>query len=68
MGTITTREDALAILHDGHADAVVVGRPALANSDLVRRWLEDLPLNIPDPLTFYGEGAAGYTDYPALAH
>lgn len=68
FGTVTTREEALAILREGHADAVVVGRPALANPDLVRRWLEDLPLNTPDPLTFYGDGAAGYTDYPALAH
>ncbi|HZK59141.1 MAG TPA: alkene reductase [Cryobacterium sp.] len=68
FGTVTTREEALAILRDGHADAVVIGRPALANPDLVRRWLEDRPLNTPDPLTFYGDGAAGYTDYPALAH
>jgi N-ethylmaleimide reductase len=22
------------------------------------------PLNTPDPATFYGGGAAGYTDYP----
>lgn len=25
------------------------------------------PYNKPDPATFYGEGAHGYTDYPALA-
>jgi 2,4-dienoyl-CoA reductase-like NADH-dependent reductase (Old Yellow Enzyme family) len=68
FGAVTTREEALAILHDGHADAVAVGRPALANPDLVRRWQEDLPLNDADPLTFYGDGAAGYTDYPVLAH
>ncbi|TFD75909.1 alkene reductase [Cryobacterium sp. Sr8] len=68
FGTVTTRDEARGLLTDGLADAVVVGRPAIANPDLVRRWLEDLPLNTPDPLTFYGDGAAGYTDYPALAH
>lgn len=66
FGIITNREEAMAILHDGHADAVVVGRQAIANPDLVRRWRDDLPLNEPNPLTFYGEGATGYTDYPSL--
>ena len=68
FGAITTRDEALAILDDGHGDAVVVGRPAIANPDLVRRWQEDLPLNTPDPETFYSEGARGYTDYPVLQH
>lgn len=63
---ITTREEAVGILEEGHADAVVVGRPAIANPDLVRRWEEGLPLNTPDPLTFYSEGAKGYTDYPVF--
>jgi 2,4-dienoyl-CoA reductase-like NADH-dependent reductase (Old Yellow Enzyme family) len=45
---------------------VSVGRSALANPDLVQRWREDGPLNDPDPETFYGGGARGYTDYPAL--
>ncbi len=66
FGAITSRGEAMATIRDGHADAVVVGRPAIANPDLVRRWLEDLPLNTLDPLTFYGDGAKGYTDYPAL--
>ncbi|MDB5939730.1 MAG: alkene reductase, partial [Polaromonas sp.] len=26
----------------------------------------DAPLNEPDKATFYGGGAEGYTDYPAL--
>ena len=68
FGAVTTRDEALAILGDGRADAVVVGRPAIANPDLVRRWQEDLPLNTPDPQTFYSEGAKGYTDYPVLQH
>lgn len=64
FGVITTREDAMSLITDGHADAVVVGRPAIANPDLARRWREGLPLNEPDQATFYGEGAKGYTDYP----
>jgi N-ethylmaleimide reductase len=65
FGVVTTSEEAKSLVADGHADAVVVGRPAIANPDLVRRWREGLPVNEPDPTTFYGEGAKGYTDYPA---
>jgi 2,4-dienoyl-CoA reductase-like NADH-dependent reductase (Old Yellow Enzyme family) len=61
---LTTREEALALLAEGRADAVVVGRPAIANPDLLRRWQEDLPLNAPNASTFYTDGAEGYTDYP----
>lgn len=64
FGVITTRDEAKALVADGYADAVVVGRPAIANPDLVRRWREGLPVNEPDPSTFYSEGAKGYTDYP----
>lgn len=67
FGVVTTREEALALVADGHADAVVVGRPALANPDLARRWKESLPLNDIDPSTFYAEGAKGYTDYPVYS-
>ena len=48
------------------ADLVAFGRPFIANPDLVRRLREDAPLNTPDQATFYGGGAKGYTDYPAL--
>jgi N-ethylmaleimide reductase len=65
FGDITSREEAVSLVADGHADAVVVGRPAIANPDLVRRWREGLPLNELDLSTMYGEGAKGYTDYPA---
>lgn len=68
FGEVTTRDQAVALVADGHADAVVVGRPAIANPDLARRWRESLPLNEPDPSTFYGEGAKGYTDYPFYAN
>ena len=65
FGVVTTREEAKALVADGHADAVVVGRPAIANPDLVRRWRDGLPVNEPDASTFYTDGAKGYTDYPA---
>jgi N-ethylmaleimide reductase len=49
------------------ADAVAFGVAYIANPDLVDRLRDGAPLNKPDPSTFYGEGAKGYTDYPALA-
>jgi 2,4-dienoyl-CoA reductase-like NADH-dependent reductase (Old Yellow Enzyme family) len=50
----------------GRADAVAFGKPAIANPDLVERLRTDAPWNDPDPYTFYGEGPAGYLDYPSL--
>lgn len=55
-----------AVLAAGHADLVAFGVPFLANPDLVKRFRIDAPLNKPDPVTFYGDGPKGYTDYPAL--
>ena len=49
------------------ADLVAFGKTFIANPDLVRRLREKAPLNTPDASTFYGGGAKGYTDYPALA-
>lgn len=54
-------------LKHGRADAIVFGRKFLANPDLPERLREGAPLNQPDPPTFYGGGAKGYTDYPSLA-
>ena len=56
-----------ADLEAGKADLIAVGRPLLANPDLVERWKSGAPLNAPDMDTFYTPGAKGYTDYPALA-
>ncbi len=66
FGAVTTRESATAILERGQGDLVAVGRLFLANPDLVQRWQNDAPLNAPDPLTFYGGDAHGYTDYPTV--
>ncbi len=54
-------------LKTGLADLVPVGKLALANPDLVARLQKKAPLNEPNPTTFFTPGAAGYTDYPALA-
>lgn len=54
-------------LLDGRADLIALGRPFLANPDLVERMRRDAALNPLDPATLYTGGAQGYTDYPALA-
>jgi N-ethylmaleimide reductase len=61
------RERAEADLQSGAADLVAYGRPFISNPDLVERLKRGLPLAEPDQATFYTPGAAGYTDYPALA-
>ncbi len=49
------------------ADVVAFGRLFIANPDLPERFRREGPLNHYDRPTFYGGGARGYTDYPALA-
>jgi len=51
----------------GKCDLVAVGKPFLANPDLVARWKTGAALNAPDMNTFYTPGAKGYTDYPVLS-
>lgn len=51
-------------IEKGNASLVAFGVPFLANSDLVYRYHENLPLNEADPATFYGGDEVGYTDYP----
>jgi N-ethylmaleimide reductase len=61
-----TRALAERALAQGHADLVSFGTSFLANPDLPLRLARNVPLNAPDPATFYGGDARGYTDYPAL--
>jgi len=51
----------------GKCDLIAVGRPFLANPDLVARWKSGTAENAPDFSTFYTPGSKGYIDYPALA-
>ncbi|MBA1837926.1 alkene reductase [Corynebacterium sp. zg912] len=62
FGHLTDREAAERLVQ--HGDAAVVGRLAISNPDLVRRWKEGLPVTAPDESTFYTGGEKGYTDYP----
>lgn len=66
FGDVTSLESVDRVLDAGLAEAVVVGRPFLANPDLAARWESGHDLNEPDYDTFYGGGAQGYTDYPTL--
>ncbi len=50
----------------GDADLIAFGKPFISNPDLVERLKSGAALAAPDKATFYGGGAKGYTDYPAL--
>ena len=50
----------------GKCDLIAVGRPILANPDLVTRWKTGAAVNAPDSGTFYTPGPKGYVDYPGL--
>jgi N-ethylmaleimide reductase len=55
------------LIGSGMASAIAFGRLYIANPDLVARFRLGAELNRADEARFYGGGAAGYTDYPALA-
>lgn len=61
------RARALHARAEDRADLIAFGRLYIANPDLVARLARNAPLNPPDPATFYGGDAHGYTDYPFLA-
>ncbi|KAL0480413.1 12-oxophytodienoic acid reductase [Acrasis kona] len=50
-------------LKKGYLDAVHIGRPFIANPDLVRRWNNKLKLSDVDWSNIYSSGEQGYTDY-----
>lgn len=60
-------EMAIDAVSSGYADLVAFGKLYIANPDLVTRFKDNASLNQPDPNTFYGGGAKGYTDYPKLS-
>jgi len=59
-------ERAESDLAAGKCDLIAIGKPFLANPDLVDRWKTGAPENEFDMATFYTPGPKGYTDYPAL--
>lgn len=70
LTALTTEEVTRASerLLDAGADLVALGRPFLANPDLVERLRRGAPLNeVRDRYLMYVGGADGYTDYPTLS-
>ncbi|WP_199231652.1 alkene reductase [Azospirillum sp. TSO35-2] len=61
-----SQADAATALAKGEADAVSFGEAFIANPDLTLRFNTGATLAEPDRTTYYGGGAKGYTDYPAL--
>ncbi len=61
-----TRAMAMKAISSGHADLVAFGKPYIANPDLVQRFKENAPLNVPEQSSLYAGGEQGYTDYPTL--
>jgi len=55
-----------AVLQSGAADLVSFATLFIANPDLPERLRRGGPFNTAERKTFYGGGAAGYTDYPEL--
>ena len=71
LNTGRDRDDSFCQLEElaewGVISAAAVGRPFLANPDLIERLTLGAELNEPDVATFYAPGPAGYIDYPTLA-
>jgi N-ethylmaleimide reductase len=55
-----------AALAAGGTDAIIYGKPFIANPDLVERFRQGAALAPVDFATLYTQGPKGYTDYPAL--
>jgi N-ethylmaleimide reductase len=62
-----THENGEFTVASGAADAIVYGRPYIANPDLVERFAKQAPLNEVNYDRLYGGGPDGYSDYPPLA-
>ena len=61
-----TLESMRADVASGLADALPLGRWALANPDVVDRLCTGATLTEADPSTFFSGGAAGYVDYRTM--
>ncbi len=61
-GNVSTIATADAVLNDGF-DLTYVGRPFISNPDFIERLKNNLALQAPNPETFFGVDAVGFTDY-----
>lgn len=64
--SVTTLSDASAMLRNAGADAVAVGRAAIANHDLVERWRDGCALNDPRPKPFTLVAPRGMSTIPVV--
>ena len=55
-----------AAVETGWADAIAFGKLWISNPDLADRIAADGPYTKPEPETFYGGGAQGYTNFAVL--
>jgi N-ethylmaleimide reductase len=61
------KENSEAALQSGDLDLVAIGRPFIANPDLVERFKNNWPLTPDDKASYYGLTERGYTDFPAYS-
>jgi len=61
-----TRELAEQTLAEGNADLISMGRPFIANPDLVERLRTGAPLADAPKQYWYGGDATGYSDWPGM--
>lgn len=57
-------ELATELVQSGKVDAVSWGQSYISTPDLVACIAQGVPFNPPNPATYYGKTAEGYTDYP----
>ena len=62
-----TADSAAEMVAAGHADAIAFGRYFIANPDLPERIRKGAAFTPYNRKTFYGGGAEGYIDYPAMS-
>ena len=62
-----TRDMAINAIRNETVDLIAFGKDFIANPDLVERLRINAPLAPSLKATWYGGGAEGYTDYPAIA-
>ncbi|PCJ94748.1 MAG: alkene reductase [Flavobacteriaceae bacterium] len=61
-GNVSSIATADAVLNDGF-DLTYVGRPYISNPDFIERLKNNVALQAPNPETFFGIDAVGFTDY-----
>jgi N-ethylmaleimide reductase len=61
------KDNSEAALRSGDLDLIAIGRPFIANPDLVERFKNDWPLTPDDKASYYGLSERGYTDFASYS-